>query len=132
MFSAHNSPSYDFLDDITVCIQSATAGVCCRGSTCSTTVASATACTGSLVAGQTAGAAFAAAGSCNATGNATSPCCYANYNKVNGVNVQDIFDFLGDWFAGSPFANVGGTGAAAALTVQNIFDFLNDWFAGGC
>lgn len=46
--------------------------------------------------------------------------------------MQDIFDFLGDWFAGFPYANTGGNGSPAALQVQNIFDFLTDWFAGGC
>ena len=134
MFTFANPPAYDFLDDVTVCIQSAASSMCCRGSTCNTTITSAAACTGSLVAGQTAGAAFvSSASACNATGNTTSPCCYANYNKVNGITVQDIFDFLNDWFAGSPFAKVGGNGTLpAGLSVQNIFDFLTDWFAGGC
>ncbi len=107
-------------------------GVCCRGATCTTTVASAAACTGSLVAGQTAGASFPAGAACNAGGSNTTPCCYADYNKVNGVGVQDIFDFLADWFAGSNYANTGGNGGPAALAVQNIFDFLTAWFAGGC
>ena len=108
------------------------AGVCCRGATCSTTVATSAACTASLIGGQTAGAAFPAGAACNAGAVSNSPCCFANYNKVNGVTVQDIFDFLADWFAGSPFANTGGTGAAGPLAVQNIFDFLTDWFNGGC
>jgi hypothetical protein len=108
-------------------------GVCCRGSTCTTTITSAGACTGSLVPGQAAGAAFAtAAPTCNTGAISSTPCCYANYNKVNGITVQDIFDFLGDWFAGSVYAKVGGDGAAGPLTVQNIFDFLSNWFAGGC
>ena len=58
--------------------------------------------------------------------------CYADYNKVGGISVQDIFDFLADWFAGSAFANTGGNGTPGPLSVQNIFDFLADWFAGGC
>jgi hypothetical protein len=40
--------------------------------------------------------------------------------------VQDIFDFLNAWFAGSPAGDFNGGG----LTVQDIFDFLNGWFAG--
>ncbi len=105
--------------------------VCCRGATCATTFASAAACSGSLIAGQVAGAAFPSGSACNA-GSTTVPCCYADYNKAGGVSVQDIFDYLNDWFAGSPYANTGGTGAPGPLAVQNIFDFLNAWFAGGC
>ncbi len=107
-------------------------GVCCRGATCSTTVASSAACTSSLIGGQTAGASFPTGASCNTTGVTNTPCCYADYNKVGGITVNDIFDFLNDWFAGSPYANTGGNGAAGPLAVQNIFDFLNAWFAGGC
>jgi hypothetical protein len=107
----------------------APAGVCCRGATCNSTITSAGACTASGAAG----AFFATGtGTCNSGPVSNSPCCYANYNKVNGITVQDIFDFLGDWFAGNPFANTGGTGAAGSLNVQNIFDFLSDWFNGGC
>ncbi len=107
-------------------------GVCCRGATCSTTVTTSAACTSSLIGGQAAGAAFPTGAACNAGNVSNSPCCYANYNKTGGVTVNDIFDFLGDWFAGSPYANTGGTGAAVPLSVQNIFDFLTNWFNGGC
>jgi hypothetical protein len=108
-------------------------GVCCRGSTCTTALTTAAACAGSLPGGQTAGAFFATTGTvCNSGAISNSPCCYANYNKVNSITVQDIFDFLSDWFAGRPFAKVGGDGSAGPLNVQNIFDFLGDWFAGGC
>ena len=108
------------------------AGVCCRGATCNASVASGAACTGSLIAGQLAGASFPNAASCNAGGSTTTPCCYADYNKVNSITVQDIFDYLNDWFAGSPFAATGGNGTPGTLTVQAIFDFLNAWFGGGC
>ena len=107
-------------------------GICCRGSTCNATITTAAACTASLVGGQTAGASFPNGAACNVAGNNTTPCCYADYNKLNGIGVPDIFDFLADWFAGSNFANTGGNGAPAALAVQNIFDFLAAWFAGGC
>ena len=80
-----------------------------------------------------AGAAFvSAAAACNSGGSATTPCCYADYNKVNSITVQDIFDYLGDWFSGSAFANTGGNGLPGTLTVQAIFDYLGAWFAGGC
>ncbi|MGH7290904.1 MAG: hypothetical protein ACREJT_06815, partial [Myxococcota bacterium] len=107
-------------------------GVCCRGSTCNTTITSAAACSATLIGGQTAGAAFPSAAGCNAAVLSNTPCCYADYNKANGITVTDIFNFLTDWFAGSPYARVGGDGGPGALAVQNIFDFLTNWFAGGC
>jgi hypothetical protein len=98
-------------------------GVCCRGATCAM-----------IPQGSCVGAYqyFYGIDTCNAPGVTTYPCCYADYNKLNGVGVQDIFDFLNDWFAGSKFAVVGGDGQSGTLSVQNIFDFLNAWFAGGC
>jgi hypothetical protein len=103
-------------------------GVCCRGATCNSTVGQGS-CTGNTLAG----AVFiSSASACNAGGNTTTPCCYPDYNKIGGITVGDIFDFLNDWFSGSPFAIVGGNGTPGALAVQNIFDFLNAWFAGGC
>ena len=129
-FAFYNPPDYDLLDDVSVCI--AYPGVCCRGSTCNTSFAGPTACENSLVAGQAAGAHFVYTGTCNSAGDTSVPCCYGDYNKANGITVQDIFDFLNDWFAGGHFARVGSNGGAGALTVQNIFDFLGAWFAGGC
>jgi hypothetical protein len=103
-------------------------GVCCRGATCNTSIAQAS-CAGSGMAG----AVFvSAAAACNAGGSTITPCCYADYNKLNGISVQDIFDYLNDWFGGSSLANTGGDGATGTLTVQAIFDYLNAWFAGGC
>jgi hypothetical protein len=103
-------------------------GVCCRGATCNTTVPQAS-CTGNTLAG----AFFApASGACNSGGSTTTPCCFPDYNKIGGITVGDIFDFLNDWFAGSKFAILGGDGQTGTLAVQNIFDFLNAWFAGGC
>ncbi len=53
--------------------------------------------------------------------------CKADFNRVNGVNVQDIFDFLAAWFAGNPAADFND---ANGNTIQDIFDFLAAWFAG--
>ncbi len=53
--------------------------------------------------------------------------CRANFNGIDGVNVQDIFDFLAAWFAGNPRADFNG---ANGIGVQDIFDFLAAWFAG--
>ncbi len=117
-------------------------GVCCRGSTCSTAFTSAAACAAAVdtVAPATVLSKFVTgSATCNipvtvpgTLGNITSPCCYANYNHNAQLEVQDIFDFLNDWFAGKKAAIVGGDGSTGTLAVQNIFDFLNSWFAGGC
>ena len=53
--------------------------------------------------------------------------CRCDINGVNGLGVQDIFDFLALWFQGAPLADFNG---ADGVTVQDIFDFLNCWFAG--
>ncbi len=102
-------------------------GVCCRGSTCATGVA-ATDC----VPQGAAGAVFiSGTQACNISGSRSSPCCLADFNKLDGIDIQDIFDFLNAWFAQNSLANFGGQ-PGAALTIQNIFDFLNAWFVGGC
>ena len=113
-----------------VCVIPVT-GVCCRGTTCNTTVAQAS-CTAP---GAGIGAAYAAGplgNSCNVVNNRSAPCCYADFNKAAGVTVQDIFDFLAAWFAGSPYARYGGNGTGGAPTAQSIFDFLAAWFGGPC
>ena len=67
----------------------------------------------------------------NACGSIVAPFqlsgCIADFNCSGSVTVQDIFDFLAAWFAGSPAANVNGV---AGVTVQDIFDFLSAWFFG--
>jgi hypothetical protein len=100
-------------------------GLCCRGATCNATVTQAN-CTS---AGTLAGSVYQTASS-TCTPNTLTGCCFADYNKANGVEVQDIFDFINDWLASSRFANTNGDGNAAPLAVQNIFDFINDWLAG--
>ena len=51
--------------------------------------------------------------------------CGADWNRSGAVTVQDIFDFLSSWFAGS-----GDFNGQNGNTVQDIFDFLAAWFAG--
>ena len=53
--------------------------------------------------------------------------CAANYNHNGGVSVQDVFDFLNDWFAGLPWTDWDRSGV---ITPQDIFAFLNAWFVG--
>lgn len=55
----------------------------------------------------------------------TKIACRCDANNNGGLEVQDIFDFLNLWFAGSPLADFNGGG----LGVQDIFDFLSCWFA---
>jgi hypothetical protein len=119
-----------WIDDVCVGnIQPGSGGVCCRGATCTSTIASGAACASSIN-GASAGAVFFPGATCNAPSSASQPCCYADYDKMGGVQVADIFGFLNDWFAAVRFAVVGGDGASGTPTTQGIFDFLNDWFAG--
>jgi hypothetical protein len=113
------------LGDFMLMITAPEFGVCCRGATCSLITPAQCATYGQ------AGLDFGDATTCNGAGVANRPCCYADYNKVNGITVQDIFDFLTDWFTGSFFAQTGGIGNGTP-NVQSIFDFLSAWFAGGC
>lgn len=53
--------------------------------------------------------------------------CPADFNDSGSVTVQDIFDFLGAYFAGNPSADFNGAGG---VTVQDIFDFLAAYFTG--
>ncbi len=102
-------------------------GRCCIGARCAIVTAQA-----NCDPAGSAGAVFtAAATDCNTGGSLSTPCCFADYNKQSGITVQDIFDFLTDYFSGSVNANVSGDGTAAP-TVQDIFDYLTAYFAGGC
>ncbi len=93
-------------------------GACCRGSTC--TLSAADQCVGPNTS-------FAGAGSaCNVLPAATTPCCFADFNQSGTLTVQDLFDFLGAYFAASPTADFNGGG----LSVQDLFDFLAGYFAG--
>ncbi len=53
--------------------------------------------------------------------------CPADFNGSGTLTVQDIFDFLGAWFAGDARADFNHL---TGLSVQDIFDFLAAWFAG--
>ena len=53
--------------------------------------------------------------------------CLADYDGIDGVDVADIFAFLGAWFAQDASADINGD---SAITVPDIFAFLSLWFAG--
>ncbi len=63
-----------------------------------------------------------------ASTSATLTICTADYNCAGGVTVQDIFDFVGGYFAGNPRADINGVNG---ITTQDIFDFVGSYF-GGC
>ena len=48
----------------------------------------------------------------------------ADWNRSGRITVQDIFDFLAAWMAGTGDFNRDGV-----TSVQDIFDFLRTWFA---
>lgn len=59
--------------------------------------------------------------------------CPPDYNGQNGVNVQDLFDFLNAWFSNCNLSFCPRTAdynCSGVLDTQDIFDFLNDWFIG--
>jgi hypothetical protein len=90
-------------------------GACCNGTTCTTV----------LPAACGAGSFKGVGTTCQGAPNPTT-CCRANFNGINGLEIQDIFDYLTAWFNGSPAADINGGG----LQVQDIFDFLTLWFTG--
>jgi len=51
---------------------------------------------------------------------AGAPVCRCDWNRVNGRGLQDVFDFLIDWFAGRGDFNQSGVS-----DLQDLFDFLN-------
>lgn len=58
----------------------------------------------------------------------SAPPCPCDWNHSNQITVQDVFDFLSDWFdSAADFNNSGSS------TTQDIFEFLNCWFTTtGC
>jgi len=94
-------------------------GACCIGTACSSQNSAACA---------SGGGSFHGAGAA-CLGGAGNPvtCCPANFNGLSGVNIQDIFDYLGAWFARDPRADFNSDGSVG---VSDIFAFLNAWFLG--
>ena len=50
----------------------------------------------------------------------------ADYNQNGVVSVQDVFDFVGGYFAGEPRADFNHVGG---IDVQDVFDFLEAYFS---
>ena len=53
--------------------------------------------------------------------------CAGDFNHDGAASVQDIFDFLGAFFADDIAADINHSGA---VSVQDIFDFLGAYFTG--
>ena len=53
--------------------------------------------------------------------------CRSDFTGDGAVTVQDVFDFLAAWFAGSARADFNGDNT---VSVQDIFDFLAAYFEG--
>jgi hypothetical protein len=60
--------------------------------------------------------------------------CPADFNGVDGITVQDIFDFLADWASqvggGPVLIGSADFNSMDGITVQDIVDFLAAWTAG--
>lgn len=56
-------------------------------------------------------------------------CSEADWNNDGHVSVQDLFDFLADYFAQDPAADINNSGT---VSVQDIFDYLALYFAPTC
>jgi hypothetical protein len=56
-----------------------------------------------------------------------TPVCAAEADGAAGLSVQDIFAYLGEWFAGDIRADFDGD---HTLSVVDIFAYLAAWFAG--
>lgn len=106
----------------------AQAGVCCRGTTCAIGITQG-ACTSP---GAGVGAFYAtsgASGGCNTANNSSTPCCYADFDKANGVAIDDLFLYLNAYFTSSPWAKIGGDGTATP-TIDDLFKYINAYFTG--
>lgn len=53
--------------------------------------------------------------------------CPGDHSLDGQVTLQDLFDFLTDWFGGHDNADLNRDSTA---TLQDLFDFLTFWFAG--
>ncbi len=66
------------------------------------------------------------------TGGAPGPgsiivTCTGDFTGNGSVTIQDIFEFLSEWFVAGFAADFNQSGE---VTVQDLFDFLADWFVG--
>ena len=90
-------------------------GACCAGTVC--TVTTAMVCT----------TGFQGLGSaCGPVDNPTT-CCIANFNRISGVTIDDLFLYFNAWFLGDPSADIDGQPGVA---IDDLFGYVNGWFIG--
>lgn len=53
--------------------------------------------------------------------------CPANFNGINWLTIQDLYDFLAAWFARTSRADLNASGD---VTLQDLFDYLHAYFVG--
>lgn len=53
--------------------------------------------------------------------------CVVDFNAVNGLTTQDLYDFLNAWFVADPRADMN---CNSSVSVQDVFDYLAGWFTG--
>lgn len=53
--------------------------------------------------------------------------CPADFDRSGTPTLQDLFDYLGAWFADSPAADFDGL---SGVTLQDLFDYLGAFFEG--
>ncbi len=70
---------------------------------------------------------FRGTGIACSTPNNPIGCCLANFNLVNGVNVQDLMDFFSAWFAHDSQSDFDRDGS---ITLTDVTKFVAAWMAG--
>lgn len=58
---------------------------------------------------------------------APSPRCRADFNGLDGVSIDDLFQFFDAWFRSDPRADFNGL---ECVTIDDLFLYLNAWFVG--
>jgi hypothetical protein len=97
-------------------------GVCCRATTCLVSLAAN--CTGPNTAWT-----YVPTPVCNAANNLTTPCCKADFNKVDGVTVDDLFLYFNAYFLGQSAADISGNGSGSP-TIDDLYLYINAWTLG--
>jgi hypothetical protein len=54
-------------------------------------------------------------------------CCPANFDRANGIDLQDILDFCGAWFGSNLAADFDHNGR---LALNDFIGFVSAWVAG--
>jgi hypothetical protein len=72
---------------------------------------------------------YAATPVCNAPSNLTTPCCKADFNKIGGVTIDDLWLYLNAYFLNQSIADISGNGAGTP-DIDDLFRYMNAWNLG--